>query len=129
VFQSVPRQPPRSISNFAKGTAAEAMACQTLTGQGYTILDRRYRTPAGEIDIVARRGDALGFVEVKARKSADAAAWSITPRQQQRIASAAGIWLQEYPAQCTGDITFDAVLITPGHPAQHIVDAFRPELG
>jgi len=120
--------PPQRVSNFAKGTGAEALARQVLAQQGYTILNQRYRTPAGEIDLVVRRGDALGFVEVKARKSVDDAAWSITPRQQRRICEAASIWLQEFPSQCAETITFDAVLVVPGQPARHIVDAFRPEL-
>jgi putative endonuclease len=128
VPQTVSCNPPKRVSNFAKGIGAEAMARQVLSQQGYTILNQRYRTPAGEIDLVVRRDDALGFVEVKARKTMDDAAWSITPRQQRRIGEAASIWLQEFPSQCAGTITFDAVLIVPGQPAQHIVDAFRPEL-
>jgi putative endonuclease len=128
VLQPASPVPAKRISSFSKGLSAETMARQELARQGYTVLNHRYRTPAGEIDLVVRRGDALGFVEVKARKSADEAAWSITPRQQRRICEAASIWLQEYPGHGADTITFDAVFVTPGRPAEHIVDAFRPEL-
>jgi putative endonuclease len=54
----------------ALGKTGEDLACDELSARGYAILDRRYRTRAGEIDIVARDGDALVFVEVKTRRSA-----------------------------------------------------------
>ncbi|MBC8050549.1 MAG: YraN family protein [Hyphomicrobiales bacterium] len=111
--------------NYKSGVDAEAHAAQTLACNGYTILNRRYKTPAGEIDLVVSRGDELGFVEVKKRRSLEEAAWSITERQQRRIIDAASYWMQNFPDQGAQSITFDAVFVCPGQPPEHVVDAFR----
>jgi putative endonuclease len=71
-------------------------AAAFLLAKGYRIAARRWRSAAGEIDIVARRGNLLIFVEVKARSTFDDAAYLVTPRQKQRIAAAAAIWLAEH---------------------------------
>jgi len=77
------------------GIAGEDLACAELRRRGYAILDRRYRTRFGEIDIVAREGHAIVFVEVKARLSGDfgGAAAAITGRKQRRIAEMARDYL------------------------------------
>jgi Holliday junction resolvase-like predicted endonuclease len=54
------------------------------------------------------------------------AAWSVTRRQQRRIADAAGYWLQNFPEYQDRDMTFDAVLVAPSHRPEYIADAFRP---
>jgi len=96
-----------------------------LERRGYEILNRRYRSPAGEIDLVASNGRHLAFVEVKARRQLSDAAWSVTPRQQRRIANAASHWLQSFPAYQDHDISFDAVLIARSKASEYISDAFR----
>jgi putative endonuclease len=58
-----------SDATVALGIAGENLACEALTGRGYAILARRYRTRVGEIDIVARDGGTLVFIEVKTRTS------------------------------------------------------------
>ncbi|MEJ2125638.1 MAG: YraN family protein [Alphaproteobacteria bacterium] len=113
------------INAYNKGVAAEGQAASMLAGQGYEILSRRYRSPAGEIDLVAAKGGHLAFVEVKARRTRNDAAWAITPRQQRRIADAAGYWLQNYPEYENCDMSFDAILVSPRNPTEHIQDAFR----
>lgn len=115
----------RKIAAYRKGVLAENIAAEMVARKGYKILSQRYRTKAGEIDIVAASSERLSFIEVKARRNLDEAAWSITPRQQRRIADAAGLWLQEYPEYINHDMTFDAVLVAPNQRPQHIVDAFR----
>ncbi len=112
-------------TSYKKGIDAEAHAADALAAGGYQILNRRFRTPAGEIDLVVQRGSSLGFVEVKRRRSADEAAWAITERKQRRIADAALYWLQANPKHGAENITFDAMLVTPGRCPEHIVDAFR----
>jgi len=79
------------------GLSAESGATACLLIKGYRILARRYKTPVGEIDIIARRRGTLVFVEVKARKSLDDAAAALTARQQARIIDAAQYWLAAHP--------------------------------
>ena len=69
------------------GITGEDLACEALEARGYSIVARRYRVPAGEIDIVARDGEALVFVEVKARASHEfgSAAEAVTPMKQRRL--------------------------------------------
>ncbi len=77
------------------GKAGENYACEELRRRGYVILARRYRTRHGEIDIVARDGDILVFVEVKTR-STDAFGApldAVTPLKQQKIAKMAADYL------------------------------------
>ena len=83
--------PERQVA-FRFGISAESRAAAFLIAKGYRILARRYRSPMGEIDIIAARRSTLIFVEVKARATLDEAALAITPRQKQRIAAAAEIW-------------------------------------
>src|SRR4051794_26722660 len=85
---------------------------------------RRFRSPAGEIDIVARRRHLLVFVEVKARDNLDDAAWSVTARQRARIVGAAEAWLADHPDKSVRDIRFDAMLVAPGRLPRHITAAF-----
>ena len=79
----------------ALGKHGEDLAARELTRRGYAILARRYRTRYGEIDIVARDGDTIVFVEVKARSSNEfgTAAEAVTPWKQQQIASMATEYL------------------------------------
>lgn len=73
---------PERVAAFRTGISAESRAAAYLMAKGYRILAKRYRTPYGEIDIVARRRNLIAFVEVKARASLDDAAFAVTPRQQ-----------------------------------------------
>ena len=93
-----PKTPsPERVAAFQSGISAESRAAGYLIAKGYRILARRFRTPHGEIDIVARRRNLIAFIEVKARASLDEAAFAVTPRQQQRIIDAAQGWLAAHP--------------------------------
>jgi putative endonuclease len=118
----------KTVSSYTKGVDAEALAARILQRKGFRVLDRRYRTAAGELDLVMAGCGSLAFVEVKRRSSRVSAGESITARQQMRMTGAAEIWLQEHPEYADRDITFDAVLICPRAAPQHIPDAFRPEV-
>ncbi|HEU4659624.1 MAG TPA: YraN family protein [Pseudolabrys sp.] len=120
-----PAPRPERVAAFRTGISAETRAAAFLLAKGYRILARRWKSPAGEIDLVARRRNLLIFVEVKARAKIDDAAESITSRQRQRIASAAEIWLAEHPDDTIQDIRFDAMLVTPGKLPRHIPAAFE----
>jgi putative endonuclease len=119
-------QPERQVA-FRLGLSAESRAAAYLIGKGFRILARRWRSPLGEIDIVARRGKLLIFVEVKARERLDDAAWSVTPRQQQRIAGAAEVWLARNPDMTFEDIRFDVILVAPGRLPKHLAAAFTAD--
>jgi putative endonuclease len=112
---------------FRVGLSAESRAAAYLIAKGFRIMARRFRSPVGEIDIVARRRQLLIFVEVKARMSLDEAAWSVLPRQQQRIAAAASVWLAAHPEHAENDMRFDVVLVAPGKIPRHIPAAFESE--
>ena len=115
---------PERVAAFRTGLSAESRAAAWLIAKGFRILARRWRSPAGEIDIIARRRHLLIFVEVKARDTLDHAAESVTPQQRQRIAAAAEIWLSQHDVSAITDIRLDAMLIAPGHLPQHIPAAF-----
>lgn len=74
----------------ARGRWAEWLAMAWLAAKGYRLLDHRARTAAGEIDLVACRGEWIAFVEVKARRTLEEALGAIGPRQRRRIERAAG---------------------------------------
>ena len=116
-------QPERQIA-FRTGLSAESRAAAFLIAKGFRILARRWKSPLGEIDIVARRRSLLVFVEVKARANLDDAAESVLPRQRQRIVAAAEAWLATYPDPKIIDMRFDAVLVAPGKLPRHIQGAF-----
>ncbi|RDV04080.1 YraN family protein [Undibacter mobilis] len=120
-----PEANPERQAAFNRGISAESLAAAWLIGKGYRILSRRFRSGAGEIDIVAGRRHTVIFVEVKARASLDEAAESVTPRQRARIAAAAEIWLAQNPQVVFKDLRFDAILIAPGKLPQHIQGAFE----
>jgi putative endonuclease len=124
----VPAEPkpasPERVAAFRTGISAESRAAAYLMAKGYRILAKRYRTPHGEIDIVARRRDLIAFVEVKARATLDDAAFAVTPRQQQRIIDAAQGWLVAHPEHAEFELRFDAMLIAPKRLPRHVLAAF-----
>jgi putative endonuclease len=115
---------PRQVA-FRLGLSAESRAAAFLIAKGFRILARRWRSPAGEIDIVARRRKLLVFVEVKARDTLDNAAEAVTPQQQRRICAAAEAWLAANPDAGVHDMRFDAVLVAPRCIPRHIPGAFE----
>src|SRR5436309_15531068 len=106
-------RPERQVA-FRLGLSAESRAAAFLIAKGFRILARRWKSPVGEIDIIARRRHLLVFVEVKARASLDEAAESVNAHQQRRIAAAAAVWLAVNPDDSVKDMRFDAILVAPG---------------
>ena len=110
-----------------RGRRSENFVALLLRLKGYRILGRRVRTHAGEIDLVAKSpGGVICFVEVKARKSDGAAAESLGPRQRQRIARAAELYLAARPKLGKKGIRFDVFTVAPGSLPRHVRDAWRP---
>ena len=116
-------RPERQVA-FAFGLSAESRAAAYLIAKGYRIVARRFRSPVGEIDIVARRRGTLIFVEVKARERLDDAAEAVIVRQQRRIIAAAEMWLASHPDDINLDIRFDVMLVAPKSLPRHIEAAF-----
>jgi len=115
---------PARVAAFRTGLSAEARAAAYLMAKGYRILAKRFRTPVGEIDLVARRRNVVAFVEVKARATLDDAAYAVTLRQQRRIIDAAQAWLMAHPEHAEFDLRFDAMLIAPRRLPRHLLAAF-----
>ena len=81
------------VRAYRRGLFAETIAALLLRLKGHRIVAQRYKTPVGEIDLVALKGRRLAFIEVKRRKTRDDAAWTIPTRQKRRIVRAAQYWL------------------------------------
>src|ERR1700759_4235710 len=114
---------PERVAAFQTGLSAESRAAALLMAKGYRILTRRFRTPYGEIDLVAKRRNLLAFVEVKARATLDEAACGVTPPQQGGIINAAQAWLAAHPDHAEFELRFAAILIAPGRLPRHVLAA------
>lgn len=106
------------------GRWAELVAALVLMSKAYWIVERRYKSPVGEIDIVARKGRVYVFIEVKARATIADAAQSISSHQRARIVRAAQHWISQNPGAAGADMRFDAILIGRGLALRHLKDAF-----
>ena len=103
----------------ARGRRAETIAAWWLRLCGWRILARRARVPGGEVDLVARRGKMVAFVEVKQRGSEEAAAMSLDEYRLRRVAVAAERLAPRY-ARPGDDIRIDAIFIVPGKLPKHL---------
>lgn len=109
------------------GVEAEATTERALRAEGWTILARRLRTKAGEIDLIATRDGLLVFAEVKARARLVEAAQAVSPRQRDRLLAAADIVLAEHSDWGNGGVRFDLLLVDAASRVRRIKDAFRRE--
>ena len=109
---------------YRSGLFAEAIAALLLRLKGHRIVAQRYKTPVGEIDLVALKGKRLAFIEVKRRKTAEDAAWTLPAKQRRRIVRAAQYWLAGHPDFAGHDIAFDVVLAAPFTWPRYIANAF-----
>ena len=107
-----------------RGRGAETLACWYLRLKGWRILARRVRVRGGEVDIVARRGRTLAFVEVKARSSEEAAAHSLDQYRLRRVAVAAERLSQAYMRE-GDDIRIDALFVVPGKLPRHLPNVWQ----
>ena len=121
-----PKPPPQQerVAAFRLGISAESRAAFFLITKAYRIVARRFKTPFGEIDIIARRRNDLVFVEVKARENLDDAVEAVTDRSKRRIITAAEFWLARHPQDGQCAMRFDVIVMVPGKLPRHIVNAF-----
>jgi putative endonuclease len=118
---------PRAIADRraaeAAGRRGERIAGWWLRLKGWRILDRRVRTPAGEVDLIAKRGKLIAFVEVKTRGTAAELDLAIDQRRLARVAAAAEYLMGRY-ATAGEDIRVDVLLLAPGQVPRHIENAW-----
>jgi len=107
---------------YLKGQWSEAIAAFYLKLKGYEILEKRFKTPVGEIDLLARKAKTLVAIEVKSRKSLEEALQALTPFQKRRIERAFLYYLARRPFSL--DLRFDVVLISPYRWPCHIRGAW-----
>ncbi len=121
-------RPPRPRSRASRiaaddaGRRGERIAGWWLRLKGWRILGRRVRTKAGEVDLIAKRGTVVAFVEVKARATANDLDHAIDERRLARVAAAADILSATYAEGC--DVRIDVILLAPRTPPRHIENAW-----
>lgn len=111
----------------ARGRHAEERAAAALQAEGWQVLARRARTPAGELDLVAERDGLLAFVEVKARATLAEAAFALGAAQRARLLRAAEWWMGANPAHGAAGVRFDVMLVDAAGRVRRVADAFRLE--
>ena len=119
------RQTAGRVVAEAKGRKGEMLAANYLRLKGWSILARRLKTPRGEVDLVARRGKLVAFVEVKWRARAEDLDFAIDERRLARVAAAAEILGASY-MQDGDDMRIDVLLLAPGQLPRHIANAWLP---
>jgi putative endonuclease len=107
-----------------RGRGGETLAAWWLRLHGWRILDRRRRSHVGEVDLVARRGRTLSFVEVKTRTRDLDADLAIDHARLRRVAAAAEALAPRY-ARKGDDIRIDVILIVPGRWPRHLVNVWH----
>ena len=107
------------------GREGEKRAAFWLRAKGWSILDTRRKTPAGEIDLIAKRGKLIAFVEVKWRRHKDELDHAIDEYRLSRVAAAVEAVAHEY-ATDGEDIRLDVILLAPGALPRHIANAWQP---
>jgi len=107
-----------------RGRGAETLACWYLRLKGWRILARRARVPGGEVDIVARRGKMLAFVEVKARANEEASAFSLDQYRLRRVAVAAERLAPRY-MRAGDDVRIDAMFVLPRRIPLHLTNVWQ----
>ena len=107
-----------------RGRGAETLACWALRLRGWRILARRARVHGGEVDIVARRGRTLAFVEVKARANDEAAAFALDEWRLRRVVVAAERLAPRYMRE-GDDVRIDAMFVVPGRWPRHMADVWQ----
>ncbi|MCJ8508020.1 YraN family protein [Rhizobium lemnae] len=107
-----------------RGRYSEYLAALYLMAKGYRIVSTRYRTPLGEIDLIARKGSVVAFIEVKARKSENLAVEAVGFQSQKRIRAASDLWLAKQRKASVLSLRYDIVAVRPWRLPRHFVDAF-----
>lgn len=108
------------------GRRAEFLASAAYMMRGFQILERRFRAPQGEIDLIARRGRLIAFIEVKLRRDIDAAILAVTPAGQRRLQRAAGNFLSLRPQFAEFAVRYDIAAVADWR-VSIVADAWRAD--
>jgi putative endonuclease len=109
---------------YRRGHPSEWLAAAALMLKGYRIVARRYRTKLGEIDLIARRGNLVLIVEVKARSTLIEAMEAIARESERRIEGAADVWLAKQRDYARLSVRFDLVAVLPWRWPVHVANIF-----
>lgn len=112
-------------ARYRRGQLAEWAGVALLMARGYRILARRWRSPFGEIDIIARRGQRLAFVEVKHRPTLDEAELALGAEQARRIGRAADHFMNRHPRYREHEMGMDLILLAPRRWPAYRPNAFH----
>lgn len=112
------------IKAYLGGHRGEALAALLLRLKLYRVIARRYKTPVGEIDLIASRAGIIVFVEVKTRGRAESEAEALEAVNQARITRAARHFLSRNPGAAGADCRFDVIFLAPGRWPRHVINAF-----
>jgi putative endonuclease len=100
-------------SRYRSGHTAEFVAAAFLIAKGHRILERRFKTSAGEVDLITLKAGRVGFVEVKRRATLVDCEASITPKLRQRVRRASDHWMAKHERFQRHDVGFDLVFVLP----------------
>jgi putative endonuclease len=114
----------KRFNAYRRGHRSEWLAAVALMVKGFRIVARRYRTKLGEIDLIARRGDLVLIVEVKARPTLISAMEALARESERRIEGAADLWLSRQPDFGRLSVRFDMVAVLPWRWPVHVPNAF-----
>ncbi len=120
------REPPdrKRLKALRRGSLAEYRAALSLLMKGYRIVAFRYRTKLGEIDIIARKGNLIACVEVKARRSLNDSVFAVSELAQRRIRAASDLWLAKQPDFTRLSVRYDIISVVAWRWPIHLPDAF-----
>jgi putative endonuclease len=107
-----------------RGSFSEYLAALSLILRGHRILAMRYRVKSGEIDIIAKKGDLVSFIEVKARRTAEESVFAVSGLTQTRIRNASLYWLKTRHDAGQLSLSYDIVAVRPWRWPEHFRDAF-----
>ncbi|HBR68467.1 MAG TPA: YraN family protein [Rhodospirillaceae bacterium] len=110
---------------YGRGLWAESLAALFLMVRGCRILARRYKTPVGEIDLIARKGDTLLMVEVKARNNLGSGVEAVDIKTQKRIENAARFFVSAHPRYQNFTVRFDVVAVARPFRLRHLDNAWQ----
>jgi putative endonuclease len=106
------------------GRRGEALAAWYLRLKGYRIIESRYKTPLGEIDLIARRFGTTVFVEVKSRKSRHLEGEALLSIRTDRIVRAADYYISRHPSLVATPLRYDVIFLAPRMWPRHVMNAF-----